>query len=78
MCGVVHPLLYLVMACTRQLYFYARVLTLLNLKCILVNAVPTNAFASACVGIVLVMVSMHILGVKNYLLDCHNDMKSRR
>jgi hypothetical protein len=31
-CGAIHPLLYLVMACTRQLYFYTRVLTLLNLK----------------------------------------------
>jgi hypothetical protein len=53
MCGAVHPLLYLVMA---------RVLTLLNLKCILVNTVSTNAFASAYVGIVLIMLLMHILG----------------
>jgi hypothetical protein len=28
MCGAIHPLLYLVMACTRQLYSYTRVLTL--------------------------------------------------
>ena len=44
MCGAVHPLLYLVMACTRQQYFYAEVLILLNGKCILVNTIPTNAF----------------------------------
>jgi hypothetical protein len=67
MCGAVHPLLYLVMACTRQQYFYARVLTLLNLNCILVNTIPTNAFASAYVDIVLIMVLMHILGVRNYV-----------
>jgi hypothetical protein len=53
MCGAVHPLLYLVMA---------RVLTLLNLKYILVNTIPANAFASAYVGIILIMVLMHILG----------------
>ena len=76
MCGAVHPLLYLVMVCTRQQYFYARVLTLLNLRHILVNIIPTNAFASACVGIVLIMVLMHILGIRNYLLDYHNAMKS--
>jgi hypothetical protein len=76
MCGAVHPLIYLVMACMRQQYFYARVLTLLNLKRILVNIIPTNAFASACVGIVLIVVLMHILGIRNYLLDYHNAMKS--
>jgi len=73
MCGAVHPLLYLVMACMRQLSFCARVLTHLNLKCILVNTIQTNAF----VGIVLIMVLMHILNIRNYLLDYHNDVKSR-
>jgi hypothetical protein len=70
-CGAVHPLLYLVMACMRQLLFYARVLTHLNLKCILVNTMQTNAFAGAFVDIVLIMVLMHILDIRN-----HNDVKS--
>jgi len=40
------------------------------------NTIPTNAFASAYVGIILIMVLMHILGKMNYLLDNHNDMKA--
>jgi hypothetical protein len=76
MCGAIHPLLYLVMACMRQLFFYARVLTHLNLKCILVNTIQTTAFAGAFAGIVLIMVLMHVLDI-NYLLDYHNDVKSR-
>lgn len=91
MCGAIQPLPYVVMACTRQLYVYIRVLSLLNLKSILVNKISTNAFASAFVGIVLITILMHgmdniksVLVVylhinkRNYFSDYPNGMKSDR
>jgi hypothetical protein len=83
MCGAIHPLPYVVVACTRQLYFHTRVLTLLNFKSVSVNTIPTNAFASAFVSIILIMNLMHRMdniksvlvvylhiNIRNYFSDC--------